>query len=297
MIMLYTIGEILLDIIFRDGQPVAARPGGAMLNTAVSLGRCGRKVALISELGCDTPGNIILNFLESNHVDASFIRQHKTGNTGIALAFLDEKGDASYTFYKDYPEERLNQPKPHFSSDDILLFGSFYSLIPEVRKPVMEIVVKAREAGATIIYDPNIRSPHKHEMGEKRPFILENIAYANIVRASNEDFNTAFDVSNATDAWEICRSQGCRMLMFTMNADGVFVFTDASEDFYAVPEIKPLSTIGAGDNFNAGIMYALANGNALQEKAILAESGIAFATDVCLSYDNYISWDFAEERK
>ncbi|MBU2651291.1 MAG: carbohydrate kinase [Bacteroidetes bacterium] len=294
--MLYTIGEILLDIIFRDGQPVAARPGGAMLNTAVSLGRCGHKVALISELGSDTPGTIILNFLESNHVDVSYIRRHETGKTGIALAFLDEKGDASYTFYKDYPEERLNQPKPHFSSDDILLFGSFYSLIPEVRKPVMEIVGKAREAGATIIYDPNIRSPHKHEMGEKRPSILENISYARIVRASDEDFKTAFDVTNSVDAWEICRSQGCPMLMYTMNAGGVRVFTEASEDFYPVAKIKPLSTIGAGDNFNAGVMHAMARGNALQETAILAENGIAFATDVCLSYDNYVSWEFAKER-
>ena len=38
---IYTIGETVLDIIFKNGQPVASKAGGSMLNTAVSLGRRG----------------------------------------------------------------------------------------------------------------------------------------------------------------------------------------------------------------------------------------------------------------
>ena len=38
---IYAIGETVFDIIFKNGQPQAAKPGGAMLNSAVSLGRMG----------------------------------------------------------------------------------------------------------------------------------------------------------------------------------------------------------------------------------------------------------------
>ncbi|HPR25012.1 MAG TPA: carbohydrate kinase, partial [Lentimicrobium sp.] len=49
--MVFTIGECLLDIVFRNGQPEWSCPGGSMLNTAVSLGRFGQPVAFISETG------------------------------------------------------------------------------------------------------------------------------------------------------------------------------------------------------------------------------------------------------
>jgi fructokinase len=48
--MVYCIGETVLDIIFRDDQVIAAKPGGSMLNTAVSLGRSGIPVEFISEI-------------------------------------------------------------------------------------------------------------------------------------------------------------------------------------------------------------------------------------------------------
>ena len=67
------IGETILDIIFRDEQPIGAVPGGSMFNGLISLGRAGLDCAFISETGNDRVGRRIISFLEENHVDASNI--------------------------------------------------------------------------------------------------------------------------------------------------------------------------------------------------------------------------------
>lgn len=287
--MVFTIGEILLDIIFLDGQPVGARPGGSMLNTSVSLGRCGLPVRLISETAKDMAGEQIIGFLAENGVDVRDIYRYEDGKTAIALAFLDKETNAHYSFYKIYPQKRLPQTVPDFHRDDILLFGSFYSLSKSVRDKILANVEKARDSGSFIIYDPNIRSPHKHEMNEKREMVLENIRLSNLVRGSDEDFHTIFDVKSPEEAWNICQSVSCKMLIYTMNRNGVMVFGEGLKKYYPVPDINPVSTIGAGDSFNAGIIYELYRGMGVKDIDSLVKRGIEFAEEVCLSVDNYVS--------
>src|SRR5512138_647308 len=118
---IYAIGETLLDIIFRDGQPQTAKPGGSMLNSVVSLGRMSLPVSFISEYGTDDVGELIGNFLKENGVDLSFVHRYEEGETALALAFLDKKNDARYTFYKSYPKNRLDINFPELKREDIVL--------------------------------------------------------------------------------------------------------------------------------------------------------------------------------
>ena len=64
--------------------------------------------------------------------------------------------------------------------------GSFYSLSDHVRDKILQIVDHASSSKAMVIYDPNIRSPHKHEMHDKRKMVLENLSFSRIVRGSRE---------------------------------------------------------------------------------------------------------------
>ena len=66
---IFGIGETVLDIIFKDGQPQAAKAGGSVLNSAVSMGRMGLPVSFISEYGLDDVGELIDNFLNENGVN------------------------------------------------------------------------------------------------------------------------------------------------------------------------------------------------------------------------------------
>ena len=62
--MIYAIGETVIDLIFKDMQPQAAKVGGSALNTSVSLGRLGDDVAFISEIGRDELGQWCIDFLK-----------------------------------------------------------------------------------------------------------------------------------------------------------------------------------------------------------------------------------------
>ncbi|TSA27772.1 MAG: fructokinase [Bacteroidetes bacterium] len=304
MKQIFCIGETVFDIIFRDNQPVAARPGGSMLNTAVSLGRTGLKPVFISDLGLDAAGDLILASLESDGIDTRYVERFSDGQTAISLAFLDEKRNASYSFYRNFPETRLLRPLPQAETGDIVLFGSFYSISPEVRNPLWDFLTHAREHGAFLVYDPNFRTPYLKQLPNFRPWINENIAISQITRGSAGDFMHIFEVSDAAGAYEQVIAHGGKTLIYTKSDAGVEVITPDIHLSIPVPEICPVSTIGAGDAFNAGLIYSLAGrpaANPLPQsepewKSIILLA-IDFSTDVCLHIDNYISPDFAENLK
>jgi len=302
---IYTIGETVLDILFKDGLPVTAKAGGACVNSAVSLGRLNLPVFFVGEYGMDEVGNFIEDFLRNNNVSTRYVYRYYDGKSALALAFLNKNNDASYDFYKVYPEKRLQIEFPDIKNDDIVLFGSIYAVTPEVRKRLFEFINQARKKKAIVIYDPNFRKQHLHELRKLKPLIFENMAHADIVRGSDEDFSFILGVDNADDAYKEI-SQYCRNLLYTANKRGVFIRTPAISKTIAVKKIDPLSTIGAGDNFNAGIVYSLYKygigkrdienlGEELWEN--IAATAVDFATHVCMNYDNYISEKFAEDYK
>jgi fructokinase len=95
-------------------------------------------------------------------------------------------------------------------------------------------------------------------------------------------------------------------MVYTANSEGVYVRTVSYKGKFPVKAIKPVSTIGAGDNFNAGMMAAIYKNQITCDQldkmgeeswSKIVSMGVDFATNVCLSYENYISLDFAEELK
>ena len=97
---IYAVGETILDIIFLDRQPKTARPGGSSFNAAITLGRLGAPVTLISEMGNDRVGDMIQEFLEQNGVDSRYISRFENGQSAIALAFLNNRSDAEILDYE-----------------------------------------------------------------------------------------------------------------------------------------------------------------------------------------------------
>jgi fructokinase len=297
---IFAIGETIYDIIFEHSQPKAARPGGSMLNTAVSLGRSGLKVEMITELGADKAGQIVLDFLKQNGVSTAFTQPVDGFKTPIALAFLDEMGNANYSFYFKYPESRLNFSWPEPDKGDVVLFGAFYSLDPAIRQKISGFVKKAKQNGAFIMYDPNIRKNHLGETMKLMSYVEENFALADIVRGADEDFENLFGLTDGKEVFKRTRAAGCKYLIYTRNSEGAEVFTDRFHALVPAKSVKVVSTIGAGDSFNAGIIYGLVSkGLAGSDLSSLSREGwmellgfgVTFAADVCGSYDNYISVD------
>lgn len=301
MTQIYAVGETILDIIFRDGQPQAAKPGGSSFNASISLGRLGAPITFISEMGSDKVGDLIQDFMESNGVDAGLVSRYQKGKSAIALAFLNHRSDAEYEFYKDYPHQRLQMKFPEFQKDDLFMFGSFYALNPGIRERMRILLQKARSAGAILIYDPNFRSSHLDQRDELLPLILENLAYADIIRASDEDLENIYGVKDADAAWDLIRPH-CHTLIYTANSSGVVLCNKQGKLKVEVEHIEPLSTIGAGDTFNAGILYGIwkaglkradLEGMAAKNWEPFLRQAAAFSAQVCMSYENYLPLAYA----
>jgi len=302
---IYGIGETVFDIIFKNGQPQAAKPGGAMLNSSVSLGRIGLPVSFISEYGNDDVGKLIDEFLNGNGVGTTFVHHFDNGKTGLALAFLNERNDASYTFYKNYPPKRLDIEFPVLNKDDIVLCGSIYAITPEIRGKFRTLTKSAKENNAILIYDPNFRPTHSSDLETLVPVIVENMKTAVMIRGSDEDFRNIFSTKNADESWNVVKEY-CNCLVYTANAEGVYVRTISFSGKFPVKKIKPVSTIGAGDNFNAGMIAAIYKNKITRDQldkigneewSKIISMGVDFASEVCLSYENYISREFADQIK
>lgn len=303
---IFTIGETVYDIIFKNNKQVSAKPGGAMLNTAISLGRLDLPVSFVSEIAKDSEGNLILDFLQENNVQINCIYQFDNGKTAIAHAVLDEQENASYTFYKKYPKERLNINFPTVTKDDIVLFGSFFAITHEVHDQLIKFVTIAKNAGAVIIYDPNFRKPHLKDLPELKKYILENISLSDIVRGSDEDFKLIFKADNPDETFRILQENGCPVLIYTASDKMVELRSLSHSISIPVSKVKTISTIGAGDTFNAGLLYKLLI-LGVQKKEVtsitkevwmeIIQNAIQFGSHVCTHFDNYITKDFAKKIK
>ncbi|PXY01078.1 carbohydrate kinase [Marinifilum breve] len=300
----YTIGDCVLDLFFEDDKPIEARPGGSFLNSSVSLGRFGIKVSLISELGEDRVGMQIIKFLEQNGVDTQNISRFTDTNSNLALAFLDEHKNADYAFYKTRSGKKSCIVFPDdVKKDDVILFGSFLAIKQEFRPDLLSFLKSCKEKGAIIIYDPNFRAQHLPLLNDVLPYIKENMALADIVKASNEDFELICGVKSAAEAKDWLKGFSSAVLIYTANKNGVSVFTDKLHSF-AVPQIQPVSTVGAGDTFNACIAhFIVANNIGKKDIDILSQEQIQKMVDfavscsqhVCMSFDNFISFDIASK--
>ena len=301
------IGETVLDIVFRDGQPQAAVPGGSTFNSMVSIGRCGIPADFLSEVGDDKVGTMISDFMVENGVNPSHVNRLPS-KTPLSLAFLDKDNDASYIFYRDASEERPDFLYPGIFPDDIVLFGSFYALNPAARHLVKRFFEYARSCGAILYYDVNFRPSHVKDLGNIGDALWENLEYADVVRGSHEDFITLFGIGDAARVFEEKVQGRCSNFICTFSSRPLKVF-GAGGFFseYPVEPIETVSTIGAGDNFNAGFIYGLVKAGITRSMLLsglpastwdsLIASAQSFSASCCQSTLNYITPDFASTHR
>ena len=292
------IGETVLDIVFRDGQPQAAVPGGSTFNAMISLGRTLKNtLRMVTQTGDDYVSGLVLDFMSANGVSTDYVRRAK-GQTTVSMAMLDKANNAHYEFFRDKDLPAFVAPELDFEPGDLVLFGSFFAINPETREQARAIVRKARSCGALVYYDINFRK--NHNAADSLPQIEENIALSDIVRGSSEDIEALYGTSDAAAVYRDRIAPLCPNFICTSGARETEVFSPGVRLSFPVPQDTPVvSTIGAGDNFNAGVLYALATGS---NYAPAARSAIdwerivpiahRFSANVVASLYNYVDPDF-----
>lgn len=244
--------------------------------------------------------------MEENNLTTQYINVFPDGKSPISLAYLDENNDADYLFYKDYPKQRLDLDFPTIREDDIVVFGSYFALNPVLREKVVELLEQAKEKKAIIYYDPNFRSTHKDEAMRLAPTIIENLEYADIVRGSKDDFENLYKLDAADRIYKEKIRFYCPNFLCTNGAEGISLRTKTISKEYPAQQVEVVSTIGAGDNFNAGLIYGLLKHDVRHREIDtlseaqwdkIVKSGIDFSAEVCRTFSNSISQEFAAARR
>lgn len=308
--MIYGIGETVLDILFRNDQPEKAIPGGSTFNAMISLGRSGQDCAMITQVGDDHVGELTRAYLTANGVSDRYVSTVRGMKSHVSLAFLDENGDAHYSFYKDHRGWDVDAlmamvAEIEFTAEDVLLLGSFFAVNPLVRPVVEKLLFAADAAGAMIYYDLNYRSAHADQLEEVRSYMMENMILASVVRASLDDLKVVYGEdlahkmlsANDTNDFLFRGKHGVRPFILTDGPNPVRIYTKGGVLSLSTPVLTPVSTVGAGDNFNAGwidfyVQSGLRSDSAhWSERALMgmARQAMDFSREVCLSWENSIN--------
>ena len=303
-------GETVMDILFKEIKddnsatceyvPFAAVPGGSTFNSMVSVGRSGVPCKFIGYTGNNKVGHQIADFMHRNGISTEYFQIRDNERAALSLAYLDSNGDADYTFYKEEPLAATDYSMPEFTEKDYFLFGSYYSICPGLRPQVKDILQTAHDAGAVIYYDINFRRSHSHQKQALLPVIQENCCLSSIVRGSADDFEILFGTRNPEEIYHNHISSHCPIFICTSGSGRINIFTPAGRHDYDVPQIPAeeiVSTVGAGDSFNAGFLCAL-HQQGIRKTDLpnllpstwqsLVENGIQYSSQVCRSQYNYI---------
>lgn len=294
-------GETILDILFRNGQPEAAVHGGSTFNSIISVGRAGVPCTFVGYTGADMVGQQTASFLRDNGVCTDHFQIRQGEKSAVSLAFLADSGDANYLFYTEKPHLAGPWTLPEMTQGDVLLFGSYYAACHGMRPQITEALRKAAKAGAAVFYDLNFRPSHQPEREELMPNIVENLTHSTVVRGSTDDFEVLYASRDARDIYIRYVSPHCPCLICTAGAGEILVFTPSDTFRFEAPKIENVvSTVGAGDSFNAGFACALIWQGIMPQEIPnlprdawqrLIDIACLFAGETCRSKENYINYE------
>lgn len=245
------LGESLVDVVVTRDETTEAHAGGSPGNVAVALSRLGVPVELTTAFADDEHGELVHSRLHAAGVTYAG-EPRALPHTSTAIATLGADGSASYEF-----DVSGVLPEPPTSPARIHVHTGSIGAVLEPGRSVIERVVAAHAARATVSYDINAR-PALTGAGEQLVRLVEQTAAASdLVKCSDEDLVTVYPGSGVEDAAHHLLGLGPAAVVVTRGPDGATCFTAGGS--YDVPgvEVAVADTIGAGDSFCAGLLDGL----------------------------------------
>lgn len=248
-------GESLVDIVFpADGGEEKDAVGGACLNVAVGLARLDVPTTLITRIGDDRLGSMVLDHLRDSKVVVPEDSVIAGGTTSTATAHLDAQHAATYEFdlHWELPAQRL-------APDSLgLHVGSLGATLPPGRASVLDLVAQAVEAGTFVSYDPNIRPFFLEDPDTAWLEVLELARGARLVKLSDEDLEL---LRPGGKAEQVCREllagEETELVVLTRGGEGAIAFAEGSTIEVSAPPTDVVDTVGAGDSFMASMLALL----------------------------------------
>jgi fructokinase len=228
---------------------VVASPGGSPANVAVTLGRLGLPVRLITQLADDGAGSDVRAWLAASGVEVC-ATPPAGGRTSTATARLDPNGAASYDF-----DLHWSIDTPALGDPDAVHVGSVAALLPPGADTVERIVATA--AGALISYDPNIRPALIDDPTDARKRVERLVAAAGVVKASEEDLDFLYPHDPPERVARRWLAAGPRLIVVTLGDRGAWAVTADGDVQVPAAKAAVVDTVGAGDTFMGTLIAEL----------------------------------------
>lgn len=269
--MILCCGEALIDMIpeptstGRDG--FVPHSGGAVMNTAVALGRLGAQTGMLTGLSRDMFGQQLADALKASHVDASYVI---TSDRPTTLAFVRlVNGHATYSFFDENSAGRMlsEDDMPGLSDEVSALYFGGISLACEPGADAYAAVLMRDGPSRAVMLDPNIRPGFIEDIARYRARLGRMIALADIVKVSDEDLNWLLpDPMSLEDKVQTLLAAGPSIVILTRGGDGATGFmANGAQVHVSASTVEIVDTVGAGDTFNAGVLAKLSELGQLQK--------------------------------
>lgn len=253
------VGELLIDFTpggeTKEGTVLFERnPGGAPGNVLAIAAKLGKKTALISKVGEDPFGNFLKEVMNSVNIETKGLVQTKEANTTLAFVHLDKKGDRSFSFYRkpgaDMLLEESEVDVELIKNCRIFHFGTVSMTHQPSRNATLFAVRTARDNGAIISFDPNLRPPLWDSMEDAKSMIEEGLKYTHILKVSGEELEFITGTSKLEEGTQLIRSKyGIPVILVTLGPSGCSYRIGHHSGYLSTYDVKTIDTTGAGDAF------------------------------------------------
>lgn len=266
--MIVCLGEAIVDLVCErelaepgEADQFVPHPGGALANVAVAARRAGADAALLGGVGDDAWGSWLREKLWQEGIDVRWLETTEGLKTPVAFVTFNWEREPSFAIYGEGIAEAMRAATAHLpdaiKTADALVFGS-NTLVGE---PERELTLRARRAardsGAVILFDPNLRPNRWRDMGRAVRLCREMIDGALVARANEWEARELTGESDPAAAASALCEHGAQLGVVTVGRKGA-VMRGAANAEQASPEVEVVSPLGAGDAFMGALAAGLA---------------------------------------
>ncbi len=262
------IGELLIDFVSTTPDVTLAEapgfvkaPGGAPANVAVGLAKLGVDTGFIGKVGTDPFGDFLSETLQQNSVDTSYLISGESSRTTLAFVATRSDGMKDITFYRHPGADIQLSPDEvdtdYIQSAELFHYGSVSLSHSPTREATLKAIQCAKNSGAFISYDPNLRLMLWDSADDAKYWIWEVMHYADVVKISEEEWQfVTGDVELASGIKRIL-GLGVKLIVVTLGERGCYYTNGVIEGSIDGNDVKVVDTLGAGDAFVAAMLTQL----------------------------------------
>lgn len=259
MSKLYSIGELLIDFqsvgtgSLKETKQFVKNAGGAPANVCVQAVKLGCQATYLTKVGNDGFGDFLIQTLQDEGVDTSFILKSRNYDTSLAFVSFKEDGEREFSFYRRAAADLYFDPDDfkdvRFNRGDILEFGSVALKTEEARRTHINLIKRATDAGALICFDPNLRFNLWESKEELRGTVNEFAAYADVIKTGLDELEFITGESGEKAAQKLFTGK-LKLLLVTDGGRGAKIYlADGTSRECGGYKVKTVDTTGAGDSF------------------------------------------------